>query len=138
VIYKILHTLVRVALLPAKGEWQLFRHGQSRILPLSRLALVVHKVKKKKKKKALKFSHHLGFYLTAELFYRKEERGLFLDVYTYASLDRLQVQYKDVVPREVPKKHTVLKKNTYTHTHTIWSGMYTKEGRGGEALPKNN
>ena len=44
VVHEIFHPLVRVALLPAKGEWQLICHGHSGILPLSRLALVVHKI----------------------------------------------------------------------------------------------
>ena len=44
VVYEVLHALLGVAYLPAEGEGQLVGHGPPRVLPLRRLALVVHKV----------------------------------------------------------------------------------------------
>ena len=44
VVHKVLHALFREPHLPAQWEGKLLGHGASRVLPLCRLALVVHKV----------------------------------------------------------------------------------------------
>ena len=44
VVHKVLHALFREPHLPAQWEGKLLGHGASWVLPLCRLALVVHKV----------------------------------------------------------------------------------------------
>jgi len=44
VVYEVFDTLVCGPLLPTQWEGQLVRHGETRVLPLCCLALVVHEV----------------------------------------------------------------------------------------------